>query len=392
MSWELKCDAFTLATGTVCRTVCSRSNHEKQIRNPNLKSTIDILGLGCTAVDDLIYVGAFPPADVKTRVLRRERHCGGLTATALVAAARLGAHCAYAGVLGTDEESQFVLDTLAREGIDVSQTRRRPGVRPIRSVIVVGEHRKTRNIFYNVQGVVGAGARWPSANLIRSARVLFVDIYGVPGMIRAARIARAAGIPVVGDFERDDVPQFTELFPLVDHLIIPDKFACKLTGARHPARAAEALWEASAAAPAGGIPPLPRSRGREGMRPRARDGGGEAATAGAYRLAARVGRASEHTGRAVVIVTCGERGCYSADASGPRARRWPAFKIRAVDTTGCGDVFHGAYAAALAEGADLADRIRLASAAAALKATRPGGQAGIPTRTVVERLLKRRSK
>ena len=52
------------------------------------ESGFDILGLGAVAVDDLMYVESYPPPDVKTRVLRRERHCGGLTATALVTAAR----------------------------------------------------------------------------------------------------------------------------------------------------------------------------------------------------------------------------------------------------------------------------------------------------------------
>jgi sulfofructose kinase len=62
-----------------------------------------------------------------------------------------------------------------------------------------------------------------------------------------------------------------------------------------------------------------------------------------------------------------------------------------VDTTGCGDVFHGAYAAALARGLDLAGRVRFASAAAALKAMRAGAQAGIPTRAAVEEFIRDRS-
>ncbi len=60
----------------------------------------DILGLGCTAVDDLIYVESYPAADSKVRIRRRERQGGGLTGTALVAAARMGARCQYAGGLG----------------------------------------------------------------------------------------------------------------------------------------------------------------------------------------------------------------------------------------------------------------------------------------------------
>ena len=87
----------------------------------------DVLGLGCTAVDELLYVPEYPGADAKVRVRTRERQCGGLTATALVAAARLGARCIYAGTLGDDADSHFVLQTFAAEGVDTSFTMRRRG-------------------------------------------------------------------------------------------------------------------------------------------------------------------------------------------------------------------------------------------------------------------------
>ena len=89
-----------------------------------------------------------------------------------------------------------------------------------------------------------------------------------------------------------------------------------------------------------------------------------------------------------MVITCGERGCYFLDAANPAPKLLPAFNVMAIDTTGCGDVFHGAYAAALARGLPLVDRIRFASAAAALKATRHGGQAGIPTLRAVNKFLK----
>ena len=69
----------------------------------------DVLGLGAVAVDDLIYVEAYPPPDAKAQVIGRQRRCGGLTSIALVTAARLGARCAYAGALGNDELSEFAL-------------------------------------------------------------------------------------------------------------------------------------------------------------------------------------------------------------------------------------------------------------------------------------------
>ncbi len=302
-----------------------------------MKARYDILGLGCAAVDELIYVSAYPPADAKTRVLRRERHCGGLTATALVAAARLGAQCAFAGVLGEDNASRFVLDTLQREGIDVSHAVCRAGAKPIDSVIVVDEARRTRNVFFDVENVVGADAKLPSRAFIESARVLFVDNFGLAGMIRAARIARAAGIPVVADFEGHAASRFAELLALVDHLILSETFAIKLTGARDSATAAAKLWQ---------------------------------------------------RGRSAVVMTCGERGSYFLDSTTKSPQHLPAFKVKAIDTTGCGDVFHGAYAAALARGLPLVERIRFASAAAALKATQHGGQAGIPTLNTVNKFLK----
>ena len=299
------------------------------------RQTIDILGLGAVAVDDLIFVASYPPPDAKARVMRRERHCGGLTATALVAAARLGARCAYAGVLGREALSDFAATCLEQEGIDVSCAQRTPSARPVYANIIVDQRHGTRNIFFDLEQVVGASVRTP-AGLIRSCRVLFVDHVGVPGMVRAARLARQAGIPVVADLEDDSDPRFQQLLALADHLILSRDFARAITGARSPAQAVRKL-----------------------ARP----------------------------DRQVAVVTCGEEGCWYLAQGEAVPRHQPAFKVKAVDTTGCGDVFHGAYAYALARGMGLEERIRFAAATAALKATKPGGQAGIPSLAAVRRFL-----
>jgi sulfofructose kinase len=297
--------------------------------------SIDILGLGCVAVDDLLYVPSFPVANTKVRVLSSERQCGGLTGTALVTAARFGARCAFAGLLGLDKLSNVVEENFLREGVEIKFAPRARDASVVHSTIVVAVETGTRNIFYRINGRLGADDLLPTEWVIRSARVLFLDHCGMVGNLRAALIARAAGIPIVADFERDNDPRFQELLGLVDHIVLSEDMAVKVTGKRSPQSAAEALW---------------------------------------------------HKECHAVVITCGVDGSWFVGTD-QMVKHQAAFKVQAYDTTGCGDVFHGAYAAALAQGATLSERVRLATAAAALKATQPGGQRGIPTRSQVDEFL-----
>ncbi|MCY3022404.1 MAG: PfkB family carbohydrate kinase, partial [Planctomycetota bacterium] len=261
--------------------------------------TWDVVGIGCVSVDDLVFVPAWPAADTKLQVPRIERHFGGLTATALVAAARLGARCAFAGRLGTDALSDAVAANLLAHGIDVAHAPRSADYGVVHACIVVGNQPPTRNIFFHVPGKTGAHEDLPSAEVIAGAKVLFIDWHGMAGNLRAVRLARQHGTAVVADIEGEDQPLMREVLALVDHVVMSHDFAAQITGKTAPAAAAQALW-----AP----------------------------------------------GRAAVVVTAGAEGCWWLDGAGSTPRHQPAFRVEVVDTTGCGDVFHGAYAAALAEG------------------------------------------
>ncbi|HLK16480.1 MAG TPA: PfkB family carbohydrate kinase [Fimbriimonadaceae bacterium] len=302
-----------------------------------MTSGFDVLGIGVVSIDDLLYVDAFPAPDEKVPVRRTERHCGGLTGTALVAAAKLGARCGFGGLLGFDELSATVEAALARHGIDLGPAIRRDDARPVHAVIVVGEAGNTRNIFFNVTAPVGSDVAGPSEDVIRATKVLFIDSVGVDGALRATKIARAAGAAVVADFEHDEHPRFEELMALVDHLVLSEGFARRVTGASSGRDAVPKLWNEN---------------------------------------------------RKAVVVTGGVQGAWFT-ADGMDVEAQAAFPVSVVDTTGCGDVFHGAYAAALAAGQPLVERVRFAAAAAALKATQRGGQAGAPTLAQVRDLLDR---
>lgn len=296
----------------------------------------DVLGIGCAAVDDLLYVAGYPGPDAKTPVEHSERQCGGLTATALVAAARQGARCAFAGALGQDELSDFVLQTLNDEGIDTTPIARLADNGPIHSTIIVDRTAQTRNIFFQRPPTIGAIAGSPTVEQVQAARVLFVDHYGGEQTVRVQEVARKAGLPIVADLERDDAPFFREILAGCDHLILSRDFATHLTGKSSPAEAASALL-------------VPKSQ--------------------------------------VVIITDGPCGSWSVTHDQPKPTHHAVFAVETIDTTGCGDTFHGVYAAELSRDTPLLERIRRASAAAAIKATSTGAQKGIPTRGKVDEFL-----
>jgi len=295
----------------------------------------DVLGYGLVSVDELLYVAHYPPPNVKAQVLRRERQGGGLTGTALVAAARLGARCAFAGVLGDDELSRHAIGELAREGVDGTLLIRRADARPCHSTIIVDQSTGSRNIFYTRDGVMARPIAEITPELVAQCRVLFVDSLDLDAALQGALVADALGVPVVADLDFGEYARADALLSHVSHLILPEDFALRLTGAETAPEAVAAL---------------------------------------------------ARTARPCTAVTAGERGAWYAVAGGP-VRHQPAFAVPTVDTTGCGDVFHGAYAACMARGLSVPESIRFASATAAIKAMYPGGRAGIPDWAGVEGFL-----
>ncbi len=295
----------------------------------------DVLGIGCLTVDDLLYIDEFPVPDFKTRVQHSERQGGGLCGVALVAAARSGARCAYGGQLGSDQYSRFIADTLTTEGVDLGPVTWRPEASPFHSTIIVDTVNNTRNIFFEKFGEVGPAPGFPLEATVAAARVLHMDHYGGLSNLDALEYARRHDVPVVGDIERTNVPNFEEFFPLIDHLVLSRAFGERLSGETEPENIIRALW-------------------------------------------------TPH--RKVVAVTLGEAGSIAKE--GDTWHRFPAYPAVVVDTTGCGDVFHGVYAAGLAQGLSIEDRIQRAAAAAAIKAAHRGAMKGIPQAAALDEFVK----
>ncbi|HEY9075983.1 MAG TPA: PfkB family carbohydrate kinase [Anaerolineaceae bacterium] len=298
--------------------------------------TWDLLAIGAVAVDDFLYLDHFPEPDTKAQILGRERQGGGLAGTALVAAARQGASAAYCGRLGEDELSKFTIAGLEKEGIDCSPVYLDVDACPIYSTVLVEQPTGQRTILFDRRGFKEPSPEQVTPNLVRSAKMLFIDHTVIGAAIPAAHLAHSLGVPVIADLEKDEDPRIRTLLELVDHLVIGTEFGRQVTGLWDPADITTAL------------------------------------------------NAPE---RACIVVTAGSQGCWYASSGGP-VQHVPAFCVDAIDTTGCGDVFHGVYAAWLIHGAGIDLAIQAASAAAALKATCRGGQMGIPNRQRVEQFLK----
>ncbi len=295
----------------------------------------DIIGVGVVAVDDLLYLDHFPQPNEKMDVRMKQRQGGGLTATALVAAARQGAKPAYCWQLGNDILSSYSLEELEREGVDTSPTLFCAGNKPTHSIILIDMSSGSRTILSNTEGVEEPDYLFIAEDLIASCRILFIDNYAHQAGLQAASFANAHGIPVVADLESIFLPELDIFLSRVDHLIVGIEIAGAITQKQN---------------------------------------------------AEDIVRELANPQRAACVVTDGANGCWYSEYGGA-VHHFPAYKVNVVDTTGCGDVFHGVYAAALARGESVSRAVQVASASAALKATHPGGRAGIPDLASVENFL-----
>jgi ribokinase len=293
----------------------------------------DCVGIGVCAVDHVSLLERYPHANEKTEALAYTVQGGGPVPTALATAARWGASCAYIGKVAKDAEGDFVLTQLARFGVDTSMVVRSPRGFTPRAMIWVEQGTGQRTVVLNRPAGLGLRLREVRRTQVLRGRILHLDGRESKVAIAAARWARRAGRTVVCDLGslRDN----TELLlQYVDYAVVSTTFVRQLFGDCDLALAAQRLLD---------------------FGPRA------------------------------AVVTAGEQGCWCA--SNGRLFHQPAFAVTAVDTTGAGDVFHGGFIFGLSRGWELPRVLRWASAAAALKCTKLGGQAGIPTLAEVKKFL-----
>ena len=295
-----------------------------------------IIGLGCLA-HDRVLVTETTWAAGKGRITRRETRFGGNVRNALATVAALEHPAGYLATVGTSSLSDEAMRDLTAHAIDTRFIERVPGADPVTSVLTITSDGERYIAFDDAPlATTPLPSKQTVDDALSEASVLLVDApTAPPGSLQVVQKARAIGIPVVLDAERDPIANVMALIAEADHLVIPLSFGRQLTQHNEPSQVIGELWSEV---------------------------------------------------RTAIVLTDGPRGSYAADTR-EHVLHLPAFDTPVVDTTGCGDAFHGAYAVSLARGEPLIPRVTSASAAAAVIAAREPGQPRTPTTREIARFI-----
>jgi sulfofructose kinase len=299
-----------------------------------------VLCLGTAVWDRVLSIPDIPRAATRVYASDLTETGGGAAATAACAVARLGGMARLVARVGADRDGGCVGEELARFGVDTAWLRRLPGARTVTSTIALDRAGERLILAFPGRGLQVAPdwVDWDAA--FAGMGCVLVDMGWSVAAARALREAAARGIPSVLGADLSPDPDAAALIGLADHVILSATGLAVLAEEEHDV-----------------------IRG----------------------LAKIVARRGGYRGS--VGVTLGERGYFWLDDAGEHHS--PGFPVRAVATLGAGDVFHGAFALAIAEGQGLVEAARFANAAAAVKCTRPGGPLGAPDRAEVRVLLRR---
>ena len=237
-------------------------------------------------------------------------------------------------MLGSDELSHFALEGFIKEGVDISHVIKEEGAGPHFAFVIADERSGQRTIWWTDEQVSQVKPDEINKEFITSAKFLLVDEYQFEAGLEAARVAKQGKVQVVLDAERPNRQGIEKLIQLTDILIVPKEFAFQFCRSNELESSAQSLL---------------------------------------------------NLGPSVVVITQGEEGSFCKTAK--KSFHQPAFQVEVVDTTGCGDVFHGAFIYGMLQGWPLKAVAEFSSAVSALKCRKLGGRSGIPNLKEVGQFL-----
>ena len=293
-----------------------------------------IVGIGACVMDTLITLPHYPKEDTKLRAADSRLAGGGPTATGLVAASKLGADCAYIGMLSNDSGGVFLKQDFEKYGVSTELISVCEGYRSFTSTIWLSQESASRTCVFDKGNLPGLQLNAAQKTAVAQAKILMVDGNELDAAVEAAKIAKANGTKVLYDCG-GLYPNVSRLLEYTDIMIPSEEFALGHTGCKSAEEAARELYRR--------------------YQPE------------------------------IVVVTQGKKGGLLFD--GTQCKAYPAFLVEAVDSNGSGDVFHGAFAAAMVKGFSYEKCCVFSSAVSAIKCTGIGARESAPDFETVIKFL-----
>jgi sulfofructose kinase len=302
----------------------------------NSEKRYDVTGIGLNATDTLVLVPRFPAYAGKAPFTEEMLSPGGQVASAMVACARLGLRVKYVGTVGDDERGRVQMESLGGSGIDISDVKIRKGCPNQTAYIIIDRSTGERTVFWKRDDSLRLQPEEVTPEIIAQTRLLHIDGHDTPAVARAARLAREQGVPVTVDVDTI-YHGFDRVLPYVDYLITSSEFPMQWTNEADPFSALR--------------------------------------------------RIQEEFGMRVAAMTLGAHGALALEEG--KYYYSPAYIVNCVDTTGAGDVFHGAFCYAVLQGMPLRQALDFSNAMAALNCTAIGARGGICGIEEVRKLMSR---
>lgn len=300
--------------------------------------SFDILGIGMSMIDSIQVVDEFPSASGVTESPIATLMGGGPVPTALCAASMLGVRAGIIDQIGDDWCSELILKDFERFGVDCRYLHRQEARTSTYGSVMVRRSDGERHIVFTRGTFDELSVSQLPVKDLEVCPILHLNGRHWDCACEAARLVKAGGgrVSFDGGANRYE-SRFIPLLAEVDILIVARDFAERLSnsGDREKQMAALGQWDAE-----------------------------------------------------IVGITDGEKGSWFLPRGG-REFHQPAFAVSpVVDTTGCGDVFHGAFLASLSQGGSWRECAAFASAAAACNVSAPGGRGNLPTVEKVTEMIK----
>ncbi len=285
----------------------------------------DVVGIGGTTVDHLNVVDHFPEKDEKVVPTFSSIQGGGQAANAIACLARLGAKTGFIGTVGKGAIGQCAIETLKEEGVDTGCIVVQKDKAPALSSIIIDKG--SRTIIADRGDLEEMKLCDEMYETIKNAKFIHSDAHFPKENLELVKFARENGVKTCIDAE-PHTPNSEEFVHHADILIVSRRFVEEKFGRDYEKALKDFIG----------------------------------------------------FGAKIAIITLGKYGAIGMEQGDMTCTTVPEYDVgKIVDTTGAGDVFHGAFLYGLLQDWDLRKNMMFSNVCAGLKCKKIGGRLGMPT-------------